>query len=40
MRLDEIEKIFKNMRPVYFFNMSGGEPFLRPDLPEIVELGM
>ena len=38
LRLDEIEKIFKNMRPVYFFNMSGGEPFLRPDLPEIVEL--
>lgn len=36
--LDEIEKIFKTMKPVYFFNMSGGEPFLRRDLPEIVAL--
>ena len=38
LRLDEIEKIFKSMRPVYFFNISGGEPFLRDDLPEIVQL--
>ncbi|MCM1537452.1 MAG: radical SAM protein [bacterium] len=38
LKLDEIEKIFKTMRPVYFFNMSGGEPFMRDDLPEIVEL--
>ena len=38
LRLDEIEKIFKSMKPVYFFNMSGGEPFLRKDLPEIVAL--
>jgi len=36
--LDEIEKIFKTMKPVYFFNISGGEPFLRKDLPQIVEL--
>jgi MoaA/NifB/PqqE/SkfB family radical SAM enzyme len=36
--LDEIEKIFKSMKPVYFFNMSGGEPFMRTDLPEIVAL--
>jgi MoaA/NifB/PqqE/SkfB family radical SAM enzyme len=26
------------MGHVYFFNLSGGEPFLRNDLPEIVEL--
>ncbi|HJA92813.1 MAG TPA: radical SAM protein [Candidatus Eisenbergiella merdipullorum] len=38
LKLDEIEKIFSSMKPVYFFNMSGGEPFLRKDLPEIVEL--
>lgn len=38
LKLDEIEKIFKTMKPVYFFNLSGGEPFMRDDLPEIVEL--
>lgn len=38
LKLDEIEKIFSSMRPIYFFNMSGGEPFMRKDLPEIVEL--
>jgi len=38
LKLDEIEKIFKSMKPVYFFNMSGGELFMRDDLPEIVEL--
>jgi MoaA/NifB/PqqE/SkfB family radical SAM enzyme len=35
---DEAAKIFKSMKPVYFFNISGGEPFLRADLPKIVEL--
>lgn len=38
LKLDEIEKIFRSMKPVYFFNLSGGEPFLRTDLPDIVEL--
>lgn len=38
LSLDEIEKIFSSMKPVYFFNMSGGEPFLRQDLPDIVRL--
>lgn len=38
LKLDEIEKIFASMNSVYFFNMSGGEPFMRKDLPEIVEL--
>lgn len=38
LKIDEIENIFRTMKPVYFFNMSGGEPFLRKDLPEIVEL--
>ncbi len=38
LKLNEIEKVFQSMKPVYFFNMSGGEPFMRDDLPEIVEL--
>lgn len=38
LTLEEIEKIFKTMKPVYFFNISGGEPFMRNDLPEIVAL--
>lgn len=38
LTLEEIEKVFKTMAPVYFFNMSGGEPFMRKDLPEIVAL--
>jgi MoaA/NifB/PqqE/SkfB family radical SAM enzyme len=38
LKIDEIEKIFKSMKPVYFFNISGGEPFLRKDLPDIVDL--
>ncbi|MFA7156784.1 MAG: radical SAM protein [Bacilli bacterium] len=38
LKLYEIEKIFKSLgSKVYFFNLSGGEPFLRPDLPDIVE---
>ncbi|MDR3551702.1 MAG: radical SAM protein [Clostridia bacterium] len=38
MTLEEIEKMFSTMKPVYFFNISGGEPFLRKDLPQIVAL--
>lgn len=38
LAIDEIEKIFKSVGQVYFFNMSGGEPFIRRDLPQIVEL--
>lgn len=38
LKLDEIKKIFRSIGSrVYFFNLSGGEPFLRRDLPEIVE---
>ncbi|MHB1189964.1 MAG: radical SAM/SPASM domain-containing protein [Armatimonadota bacterium] len=36
LSLAEMEKVFASMGRVYFFNISGGEPFLRPDLPEIV----
>ncbi len=38
LSLEEIEKVFKSLGPVYFFNISGGEPFMRPDLAEIVRL--
>ena len=40
LALDEIERIFRSMSHIYFFNISGGEPFLRGDLPEIVELAV
>jgi len=36
LTLNEIEKVFASMGRVYFFNISGGEPFLRRDLPQIV----
>lgn len=38
LTLDEIEKIFHSIGHIYIFNVSGGEPFLRPDFVEIVEL--
>lgn len=36
LTLDEIKRTFESIGQVYFFNISGGEPFLRRDLPEIV----
>ena len=38
LRIDEIEKIFQSMGHLFFFNISGGEPYLRKDLVEIVDL--
>jgi MoaA/NifB/PqqE/SkfB family radical SAM enzyme len=38
LNLVEIEKIFRTLGHIYFFNVSGGEPFLRKDLPEIINL--
>jgi MoaA/NifB/PqqE/SkfB family radical SAM enzyme len=40
LSLDEIEQIFASMGPVYIFNVSGGEPFLRPDFTEIIALAV
>lgn len=37
LTLPEIEKIFQSIGHVYIFNVSGGEPFLRPDFVEIIE---
>lgn len=36
LSIREIRAIFANIGHVYFFNISGGEPFLRRDLPQIV----
>ncbi len=34
--LQTIDKLFRSIGWTYFFNVSGGEPFLRKDLPEII----
>lgn len=37
LTLEEVRRIFRSIRgTIYFFNISGGEPTLRNDLPEIV----
>ncbi len=38
LTLDEIEKVFSSLGQIYFFNISGGEPFMRAELAEIVRL--
>jgi MoaA/NifB/PqqE/SkfB family radical SAM enzyme len=38
LKLEEYEKLFKSIGHVYFVNMSGGEPFLRKDFADIVEM--
>jgi MoaA/NifB/PqqE/SkfB family radical SAM enzyme len=38
LRIDEIEETFRTLGRIFFFNISGGEPFLREDLPEIIRL--
>lgn len=39
LTLDEIESIFRSIGRIYFLNISGGEPFLRNDIAEIIGLG-
>ncbi len=38
LKIDEIGKIFQSIGHLFFFNISGGEPYLRKDLVEIVDL--
>ncbi|MBI4863412.1 MAG: radical SAM protein [Candidatus Riflebacteria bacterium] len=40
LSLDEIAQVFRSIGHVYFFNVSGGEPFLRNDFEEIVRLAL
>jgi MoaA/NifB/PqqE/SkfB family radical SAM enzyme len=37
LRIDECEKFFETVGQIFYFNITGGEPFIREDLPEIVE---
>jgi MoaA/NifB/PqqE/SkfB family radical SAM enzyme len=39
LSLDEVERTFKSLGQIYFLNISGGEPFMRPELAEIIRLG-
>lgn len=39
LTVPEIESIFSTIGQVYFFNISGGEPFLRKDIVDIVKAG-
>jgi MoaA/NifB/PqqE/SkfB family radical SAM enzyme len=38
LRLDEIEKIFSKIPKIFWLTITGGEPFLRDDLVEIVKI--
>jgi MoaA/NifB/PqqE/SkfB family radical SAM enzyme len=38
MSLEEIEKVAKSLYPLDFVRMTGGEPFLRKDLPEVIHV--
>ena len=38
LTIGEIEKIFRSMGHIYVFNISGGEPFLRSDIADIIDL--
>ncbi len=40
LNIDEIKRIFSSIGSIYFFNVSGGEPFLRSDLAKIIELAL
>jgi MoaA/NifB/PqqE/SkfB family radical SAM enzyme len=40
LNLNEIEKIFKSISKLYFLNISGGEPFLRNDIVDIIKFGL
>lgn len=38
LELDEVERVFASLGRLYFLNISGGEPFMRLDLPDIIKL--
>lgn len=38
LKIEEIEKVFKSMGYIPYVSLSGGEPFLRNDLDQIIEI--
>ena len=38
LTLDEIDRLTRTLPPIRLLLISGGEPFLRPDLPDIIRL--
>lgn len=38
LSIDEIEKVLKSIGKLYFLNVTGGEPFLREDIVDILSL--
>ena len=38
LNLDQVERAFASLGELYFLNISGGEPFMRNELPEIIQL--
>ena len=40
LTIEEIEKVFKTMKPIFQLSICGGEPFLRDDLDEICRLAV
>lgn len=40
LKLSEIEQVFKSIGEIFFYNISGGEPYLREDLVQIVEVAL
>jgi MoaA/NifB/PqqE/SkfB family radical SAM enzyme len=38
LSLEEIERVARSMDEIMFLLLTGGDPFLRPDLPEIVQI--
>jgi MoaA/NifB/PqqE/SkfB family radical SAM enzyme len=37
LTLAEVEQIARNFKRLPYLNISGGEPFIRPDLPDVIE---
>jgi radical SAM protein with 4Fe4S-binding SPASM domain len=38
LTIDEIERVSRTLGPIFFLLPTGGEPFLRKDLPEIIRI--
>ena len=38
LKLDDYKKVSSHLNHLFYLSIGGGEPFMRKDLPEIVEL--